>query len=364
MAVDAAIAACEDAGIAPEEIDGIVKFGTAGGTATEFSTEADVARCLGTPNLSYFVEAPWGGGACCATVMHAALAVSAGVAKYVLCYRALRPASGTVRYGRPTAIPIDSHWSYTMPFGLATPTSWVAMFARRWMHETGATQEHLGWVSVVCRENAARNPRAMFYGRPITLQDYFNSPMMCEPFRRHDTCIENDGAVAVIVTTPERARDLKSKPAYVTGAATATGSDAFCMTAFYRPSFDIEESIEAGKLVFKMAEMTPADIDVAQIYDAFSALIPMQMEAYGLVKKGEGGAFCQGGDRIRPGGELPINTSGGMLSESYVHGMNLIAEGVRQIRGTSTSQIEGAENILVTGGVGIPSSALILTKGN
>ncbi|MHC4106476.1 MAG: thiolase C-terminal domain-containing protein, partial [Planctomycetota bacterium] len=229
--------------------------------------------------------------------------------------------------------------------------------------ETGATEDQLGDVALVCRENAVRNPRSMFYGRPMTKEDYFDSPMMCEPFRMHDTCLENDGAVGVIVTTPERAKDLKQTPAFVTGVAEATGWDSYCMTSFYREKIGIPELEETGKDLFRMADLTPKDIDVAQFYDAFTSLVPMSMEALGFVKEGEGGPFCEGGDRIRPDGELPINTSGGMLSESYIHGMNMIAEGVRQVRGTSTTQIDGAENVLVTGGLGVPTSALILTKG-
>jgi acetyl-CoA acetyltransferase len=363
MAVDAALAACADSGVQPEEIDGMVRFGTAGAIAVEFTTESDVARCLGIPNLRYFAEAPWGGGACCATIMHAATAVAMGLANYVFCFRSIRAASGTVRYGRPANIPIDSHYSWTMPYGFQSPTSWVAMFTRRWMHETGATNDQLADVALVSRENAVRNPRSMFYGRPMTREEYYRSPMMCEPFRMHDTCLENDGAVGLIVTTPERAKDLQQTPAFVTGAAEATGWDSYCMTSFYREEIGIPELMETGKDLFRMADMTPKDIQVAQFYDAFTSLVPMSMEALGFVEKGEGGPYCEGGDRIRPDGELPINTSGGMLSESYIHGMNMIAEGVRQIRGTSTTQIDGAENVLVTGGLGVPTSALILTKG-
>jgi acetyl-CoA acetyltransferase len=341
----------------------MVRFGTAGAIAVEFTTESDVARCLGIPNLRYFAEAPWGGGACCATIMHAATAVAMGLANYVFCFRSIRAASGTVRYGRPANIPIDSHYSWTMPYGFQSPTSWVAMFTRRWMHETGATNDQLADVALVSRENAVRNPRSMFYGRPMTREEYYRSPMMCEPFRMHDTCLENDGAVGLIVTTPERAKDLQQTPAFVTGAAEATGWDSYCMTSFYREEIGIPELMETGKDLFRMADMTPKDIQVAQFYDAFTSLVPMSMEALGFVEKGEGGPYCEGGDRIRPDGELPINTSGGMLSESYIHGMNMIAEGVRQIRGTSTTQIDGAENVLVTGGLGVPTSALILTKG-
>jgi len=364
MAVDAAMAACKDCGIEPEQIDGMVRFGTAGQSPVEFATESDVARCLGIPNLRYFVEAPWGGGASCATIMHAALAVASGVADYVLAFRSIRAASGTVRYGRPTTIPLDAHWSWSMPYGFASPTSWVAMFTRRWMHETGATREQLGAVALVARENAVKNPRAIFYNRPMTMDDYLASPMLCDPFTLHDTCLENDGAVAVIVTTPERAKDLRQKPVYITGVGEGTGWDSYCMTSFYRKEIGIPEMTEAGKDMWRMAEMTPKDIQMAQFYDAFTSLVPMQMEALGFCKVGEGGAFCEGGDRIRPGGELPINTSGGMLSESYIHGMNMISEAVRQLRGTAITQIEGVENTLVTGGLGVPTSAMILTRGN
>ena len=364
MAVDAAMAACKDAGIQPEQIDGMVRFGTAGQSPVEFATESDVARCLGIPNLRYFVEAPWGGGASCATIMHAALAVSSGIADYVLAFRSIRAASGTVRYGRPTTIPLDAHWSWSMPYGFASPTSWVAMFTRRWMRDTGATREQLGAVALVARENAVKNPRAIFYNRPMTMDDYMSSRMLCDPFTLHDTCLENDGAVAVIVTTPERAKDLRHTPAYVTGVGEGTGWDSYCMTSFYRPEIGIPEMAEAGREMWRMAEMTPKDIQVAQFYDAFTSLVPMQMEALGFCEVGEGGPFCEGGDRIRPGGELPINTSGGMLSESYIHGMNMIAEAVRQLRGTAITQIDGVENVLVTGGLGVPTSAMILTKGN
>ncbi len=364
LAVDAVTAACVDAGLDINKIDGMSSFGTAGIYAAEMAPDIDVARSLGIPNLSYFVQTPWGGGSCCGVVGQAAMAVSCGVANYVVCYRSLKPASGTVRYGRPTAIPAEYRYSYVMPFGFSSPTSWVAMIAKRWMYETGATREQLGQVAMVCRENALRNPRAMFYGRPLTMEEYMNSPMSSDPFSLHDTCLENDGAVALIVTTPERAKDLKQKPAYITGVGWGTSEDSHSMTSYYREKIGLPECIEAGKSVFKMAGMTPKDIDVAQLYDAFTATVPMQLETYGFCKYGEGGAYCEGGDRLRVGGELPINTSGGMLSEAYIHGMNMIAEGVRQVRGTSTSQVDKVENVLVTAGLGVPTSALILTNGS
>jgi len=363
LAVDAVLGACADAGLDPKQIDGMSGFGTAGIFITEYAADIDVARSLGIPNLRFFNQTPWGGGSCCGVVGSAAMAVACGVANYVVAYRSLRVASGTVRYGNPVALPKASEFSYTLPYGLVNPTSWVAMIAQRWAYETGATREQLGAVCMVCRENALRNPRAIFYGRPLTMAEYLNSPMHCDPFTLHDQCLENDGAVAIIVTTPERAKNLKQKPVYISGAGWGTSEDARNMTPYYRKQIGIPETVEAGKDVFRMAGLTPKDIDVVQFYDAFSGLVPMQLETYGFVKYGEGGAFCEGGDRIRSTGELPIHTSGGQLSEGYIHGMNLIAEGARQIRGTSTTQIEGAESVLCTGGLGVPTTALILTNG-
>ena len=177
-------------------------------------------------------------------------------------------------------------------------------------------------------------------------------------------CLALVGAVALIVTTPERARDLNQKPAYITGVGFGTSYDSHSMTSFYRESIGLPECVEAAREVFRSAQLTPKDIDVAQLYDAFTVTVPMQLETYGFCPYGEGGAFCAGGDRIRLGGELPINNSGGMLAEAYIHGMNMIAEGVRQVRGTSTSQVKDAQNVLVTGGLGVPTTALILTQGN
>lgn len=363
MAVDAALAACEDAGLEPSKIDGIVKYGTAGGQILEHTSEADVARALDCPNLSYFAETPWGGGACCSLVMQAAMAVATGVANYVLVYRSLQPASGAQRYGRPVDIPLDSHWSYCMPFGLGSPTSWVAMLATRWMHETGCTPDDLCDVAMVCRENAFNNPRAIFYQRPLTREQYYKSPMLVYPFRRNDTCLENDGAVALIVTTPERARDLKQTPAFISGVGLGMAEDAFCMQAYYREKIGLPECYYAGRDAFKMAGLEPKDVDVVQFYDAFTPVVPIQLEQYGFVGPGEGAAFVRGGDRIRLTGELPINTAGGMLSEAYIHGVNMVAEAVRQVRGTSINQIPNVEVSMSTGGLGVPTSCVILTKG-
>jgi acetyl-CoA acetyltransferase len=169
--------------------------------------------------------------------------------------------------------------------------------------------------------------------------------------------------VSIIVTTKERAKDLKQRPAIIMGATQGIATQGEMMTSVYRPRISgIPESWYTAQELWRVSGVTPRDIDVVQFYDAFSPLIPMQLEEYGFCGVGEGAAFCDGGHRIRIDGELPCNTSGGHLSEAYIHGMNLISEGVRQIRGTSTSPVKDAELCLVTGGLGVPTSAIVLRR--
>ncbi len=361
MASEAIIAAVEDAGLKIEDIDGLVKF------SIDYTDEIHLVSALGIPDLAYYGECGWGGGASCASIVHAAAAVASGMAKYVVCYRGMNERSGR-RYGRVPGVkqvmasPND-HYGYLMPYGFAVPPSWVAMFTTRYMHEYGATAEHLGWVSVVQREHACLNPKAMFYDTPVTIEDYMTSKMIVWPFRLYDCCVDTDGAVAIIVTSAERAKDLKQTPAVLMGATQGIAEQGEMMTSLYRPKISgLPESWYAAQELWRITGVTPQDVDVAQLYDAFSPLVPLQLEEYGFCDIGEGAFFCDGGDRIRLGGEIPINTSGGHLSEAYLHGMNLIAEGVRQIRGTSTAQVDDVELSLVTGGLGVPTSAILLRR--
>ena len=217
MAAEAVKAALDDAGLAPADVDGMVKF------VFDTVAEVEVARCLGIPELRWFGEIGYGGGASCGTVAQAVAAVAAGLAGCVVCFRSMNEASGR-RYGLATAslgvaTTDDVHWSWYWPFGLINPASWVAMMTQRHMHEYGTTSEQLGWVSVAVRAHAVNNPRAMFWERPVTLADHQASPYIVEPLRLYDCCLDTDGAVAVVVTTAERARDLRRPPAYVSAAA-------------------------------------------------------------------------------------------------------------------------------------------------
>ena len=354
IALEAIRAALDDAGVAPTEVDGLVRFNM------ETTSEVEIARNLGIPNLRFFAEVGYGGGAGCAVVGLAAMAIVTGRAQVVVCWRARNRGSG----GRPwagTGMRVGGDYQWSAPFGLVRPVDQIAMLARRHMHEYGTTSEHLGSVAVAFRGHAARNPRALLR-TPITLEDHQASRMVAEPLRKLDCCLETDGAVAVVVTSVERARDARGRPALILAASQGTGPEHVVMTAYHAARPLETPSTWAARDLFAAAGVSPSDVDVAQFYDAFTPLVLMSLEEYGFCKRGEAGPFSQAGRLAWPEGELPCNTSGGGLSEAYVHGMNLVAEGVRQIRGGSTSQVTEAELSLVTSGAGVPTSALLLAR--
>jgi acetyl-CoA acetyltransferase len=352
LALEAIRAALDDAGIEPAEVDGLVRFNL------ESTSEVEIARNLGVPNLRFFGEIGYGGGAACATVGHAAMAIATGRARVVVAWRARNRGSG----GRPWAgtgarVGGDAQWS--VPFGLVRPVDQIALLARRHMHEHGTTARQLGAVAVACRAHAARNPNAVMRA-PITLEDHAASRLIADPLRKLDCCLETDGALAVVVTSVERARDARHPPALVLAAAQGTGPEHVVMTAYHHPRMLETPSTFAARDLFAAADVSPGDVDVAQLYDAFTPLVLLSLEEYGLCPRGESGPFAASGALAWPDGALPCNTSGGGLSEAYVHGMNLVVEGVRQIRGTSTSQVSDARVCLVTSGAGVPTSALLL----
>lgn len=353
IALEAIAAALADAGLTPRDVDGLVRFDL------ESTTEVEIARNLGIENLRFFASIAYGGGAGCATVALAAMAIATGQASVVVCWRARNRGSG----GRPwagTGAGVPGDKQFTAPYGLVRPVDQIALLARRHMHEHGTTSAQLGAVAVACRKHAARNPAALMR-TPMTLADHQASRWVAEPLRKLDCCLETDGALAVVVTSVERARDLRQRPAVVLAAAQASGERHFVMTDYYGPRFLETPSVFAARDLFARAGVSAADIDVAQLYDAFTPLVLWSLEEYGFCGAGESGPMAASGALEWPDGSLPTNTSGGGLSEAYVHGFNLILEGVRQIRGTSTSQVEGAELSLVTSGAGVPTSALILS---
>ncbi|WP_028920842.1 lipid-transfer protein [Pseudonocardia acaciae] len=361
LAAEAARAALADAGLSPADVDGMVTF------SMDANAEVAVARELGVPELRYFGRIPYGGGAACATVQHAAMAVATGVADVVVCYRAFNERSGS-RFGQAqaftgggtTSSAIDNAW--TLPVGLSTPAAMVAMFARRYMHEYGASSEDFGRVAVAMRRHAATNPNAWFHGRPITLEQHQASRWIVEPLHLLDCCQESDGAVALVVTTADRAKDLPNRPAVIAAAAQGSARDQFTMTSYYRD--DLAALPEMGLVadqLWRQAGLRPADVRLAVLYDHFTPFVLVQLEELGFCPRGEARHLVADGG-IELDGTLPVNPHGGQLGEAYIHGMNGIAEAVRQLRGTSVNQLTGVEHVIVTAGTGVPTSGLILSS--
>ncbi len=359
LAMEATLAALADAGIAPAEVDGFCSY------TIDKVPEYEIARLLGATDIKFFSQIPHGGGAACAPVMHAAMAVATGIAKTVVVYRAMNERSwyrfGSGNYGFAATPNVENvNYGWYMPSGLHTPAAWVGMFARRYMHTYGATSEDFGRIAVAVRDFAATNPAAFFHGKPITLEQHQKSRWICEPLHLLDCCQESDGAVAMVITSSERARDLKQKPVIIKGAAQGMHTGQQIMTSFYRD--DITGLPEMGlvaKQLWQQSGLTPKDIQTAVIYDHFTPFVLPQLEEFGFVKRGEAKDFIRAGEHAR-GGKLPLNPNGGQLGEAYIHGMNGIAEGVRQVRGSSVNQVADVHHVLVTAGTGVPTSGLIL----
>ncbi|MBI4516317.1 MAG: lipid-transfer protein [Deltaproteobacteria bacterium] len=363
LAVECSAAAIADAGLRPDQIDGVVLF------SVEESPEIDVARSLGIKEITHFSRIHHGGGAACGTIHQAAIAAYSGAAKYVLVYRAFNERS-EFRFGAgvherpPTPSPADVDFGWSSPFGLLTPASWVAMFARRYMYEYGATSADFGRVAVACRKHAAANPQAFFYQKPITLEDHQNSRWIVKPLHLLDCCQESDGGQALIVTTLERARDLPKAPAVIASAVQGAAEDQHMMKSYYRESITgIPEMGLCARQLWADTGLGPEDIQTAIFYDHFTPLVLPQLEEFGFCPRGQAKEFIKDG-AIELGGRLPINTHGGQIGEAYIHGMNGIAEAVRQMRGTSVNQVPNVHNVLVTAGTAVPTSALILSQAH
>ncbi|WP_037601787.1 lipid-transfer protein [Streptacidiphilus rugosus] len=358
LAVEAVHAALDDAGLTPADVDGMVSF------TMDTNPEITVAQAAGIGELSFFSRIHYGGGAACATVQQAAMAVATGVAEVVVCYRAFNERSGH-RFGsglqarQPSAEGAAMGW--TMPYGLLTPASWVALHAARYLHTYGLGPEVFGPVAVADRRHAATNPAAWFYQRPITLEEHAASRWIVEPLRLLDCCQETDGGQVIVVTSLERARDLPHPPAVIAAAAQGAGRGQEAMTSFYRDDLTgLPEMGVVARQLWRTSGLRPEEIDTAVLYDHFTPFVLMQLEEFGFCGRGEAADFAAGGG-LELGGRLPVNTHGGQLGEAYLHGMNGIAEGVRQVRGSSVNQVAGASKVLVTAGTGVPTSGLVLT---
>jgi acetyl-CoA acetyltransferase len=351
LAAEAARAAIADAGLRPEDIDGIVRcdFDT--------TTTAALAATLGMKDMRFWADTGPGGTA---PVMQLAIAVGAlmsGQAKNVLVFRALNgrsegrlgtgvPGMGGARVGGQGRFD-----EFYLPWGLISAGQTFALVAQEHMRRYGTTQEHLGRLAIICREAANRTPHAQMHGRTLTMEEYLDSRPISLPLRLFDFCLETDGAVAAVVTTTERARDMPQPPALIRALAGGMPRDMRAGMMFPVLSRDMLEfgARAAGEELWKRAGIGPAEIDVAQIYDCFTISLLVQIEAFGFCEVGEAGALIESG-ALGHGGSMPINTAGGNMSEGYVHGMNHVIEAVRQVRGQAANQVAGAQTAFVSSG--------------
>jgi acetyl-CoA acetyltransferase len=355
LASEACLKAIDDAGLTVADIDGFVSF-----NFNDSVPAIAVATEIGVPAAGYAVDFLSGGNAANMIILTATAAIEAGLAKNVLCYRAMNGRSG-FRLGGGRDIAARGVNQYTAPYGWITYPQAMAMWCRRHMIEYGTTSEQLGEIAVTFRQNAALNPRAM-QRTPITLEDYFGSRMIVDPFRMLDICLETDGACAVLVTGAAQARDLRRRPVYIMGGAYGggpnQGEDLF--DAIRWPDLAHNYTKYIAEDLWRSAGVSPSDIDLAQIYDCFTYSVIMQLEGLGFCGEGEGGSFIQGG-RIARNGKLPLNTHGGLLSEAYIHGLNHVIEAVQQLRGDAGSlQVPDAELCLTTAGAMTCGSAMVL----
>lgn len=344
LQLQAAGRAIADAGLQNNQIDGVMPFAPLG-TAEEFAAN------LGLDNLRYAATIHMGGATPVASLQAAATTVITGVATHVLILGGWNGYSGP----RTRQVVSDAGTipgggiarDYYLPHGFTAPPQWYAVMARRHMHEFGTTHDQLGAIAVTMRKHAQLNPQAVMCGKPMTLEDYLKSAIIADPYRLFDCCLETDGAAAFVVTSAERASDLKQPPVYVMGVAAGQPYPADEIIN-RKDLFKTGLSIAAPR-AFAMAGISPKDADFAQIYDCFTFEVLQQIEEAGFCKRGEGGAFVTGG-RIELGGELPINTHGGLLSEAHTLGINHVVEAVRQLRhDAGTRQVKGAEIGVVTG---------------
>ena len=351
LAAEAGLAAIADAGMTPADIDGMVTF------TLDSNDELLLMRCLGIPELRYWSRTPHGGAGAHTTVQHASLAVRGGAAKAVLVYRAFNERSGR-RFGQPNQRVTPPGWNAYLPFGLDTPAKSYALEFQRYMHRYGVTNEDFGHYTVIARRHAATNPRAWFHDRPITIDDHQQSRWVVEPvLRKLDCCQESDGGVAIVVTTADRAADLPSPAARVAAIADGHLVNGSVMFNYYHDDLSrFPEAEFLGRQLYAAAGVRPEEIDTAMLYENFSPIVFLQLEALGFCGPGEARDFILEGN-IGLDGRLPVNPHGGLLGEAYIHGLNNILEGVRQIRGTAANQIADVHNVMIAGG----RSGMILT---
>ena len=341
------MAALADAGLGVADVDGLVSY------TIDPVEETELVRTLGIPEVNFSSRVPYGGGGSQGVLLHAAAAVAAGVADVIVAYRAIKARSGE-RFGRAalSARGTASHSGSTAmqwcsPFGVLTPASWMSLNAVRYMHASGTTSEDFGRAVVQFRDYAATNPDAHFYERPITLDDHQSSRWIAEPaIRLFDCCQETDGSVALVITSAERA-SASNEPVLIAAAANAGLFEEEIASNHYTGDIAVMEGCAAmARRLFDGYGIERSEIDVAMIYDAFSPMFFLQLEALGFCGPGEAKDFIGDGN-LGPKGTLPCNTNGGLIGEGYIHGLNLTVEAVRQLRGKSANQLPDPSTALI-----------------
>lgn len=368
LAGQAILEACADAGLSVKDIDGFAYYSGAGAGYGDKMESTDFMETLGIPEVRFSASLTAGGGGSAGAIGLARAAIVAGDASVVVTVMALQQQKqrlGTVIASKPVS-PIGS---FLQPSGLVGPGHLMSVLARRHMHQYGTTRDAFAEIAISTRDNALNRPKAI-QKTPLTREEYFNGRMIAEPMCVYDFCLETEGAVAVITTSIDRARDLRQKPVPVVAVAHGGSRDwgrGFAWYGMPDETFASSGHRPIAERLYKQAGVTPQDMDVALIYDHFTPMVLMQLEDYGFCEKGEGGAFVESGairySPQRRAGTIPVNTHGGQLSEAYIIGMTHIVEGVEQMRGTAINQVADAELALVTGGpASLPVSGLILGR--
>lgn len=343
LQLESSLKAIHDAGLSPKDVDGIIPIGVVSGTADDFIEN------FGIPDLRFSAVIPHGGASPVMALQCAAAAVATGACNHVLITfgRNVTGLSGNRAGARIHSMP-QFHYvtEFEYPIGAAAPAQLYAPMARRHMELYGTTTDHFAEVAIACREHALLNDNAIMK-KPITLDDHRNSRMISDPFRLLDCSLESDGGAAIVVSSAERAADLRHKRVYISGVA--EGHPDMPGSITQRPDMTSLGIAKAAGRAFRMAGVSHADIDLIELYDCFTYVVIRQLEDLGFCKKGEGGPFIEGG-RLRLGGELPCNTHGGLLSQAHVWGLNHVVELVRQLRGhAGRAQVRNAQVGLVTG---------------
>lgn len=362
LALKAVLAACADAGISPHDIDGFSSY------ADDRNDAVRLATALGVKEL-HFSSMQWGGGGggCAGAAANAAAAIASGQAECVVVFRAL--SQGQVRYGQggaalgysnQAAPEIVGEMAFPVPYGAISPAQRFALKTQRFMHEHGVRQEALRAISLAAYAHAQNNPRAIMYGKPLNAARYDASRWVAEPFHLFDSCMENDGAAAIVLVSAERVRDFAQSPAYILAAA--AGSDhRHAATSHSAPDYATANYKSVARRLFARSGVTPKDIDVVQAYENFTGGVVMALAEHDLFAPEEANEVLTFENLTAPAGRLPLNTSGGHLAECYMHGMNLVIEAVRQIRGQSCNQVPKVDvALMVSGPMVTPASSLLL----